>query len=101
MASGRHSTIGRAFSVNHGLHFCHSIVVRYRRSWVIQRLLNFCAEPCVVSVGVSREPSGKATFGGNAGEENTNGIGQGQADAFQCGGGAGFEGVVHPDVEHG
>ena len=48
-----------------------------------------------------RKAGGKAAFLGHAGQQDANGIRQGQTHAFQRGGGAGLHLFVDADMQHG
>ena len=88
-------------SVNHGLDCGHHLVVGDTGTGVIYRLFDLGAEPGVIGVGVGGQTGGHATLGDHAGQEDANGIGQGEANAVEGFGSAGLEAVIDADMEHG
>ena len=72
--------------------------MRNRRCRIIQRLLHLGPEPSVVAVGVGGQAGGHAAFGGDAGQQDADRVGQGQADAVKGGGGFGFQGFVDGEL---
>ena len=59
------------------------IVMGDERGGVVQGFLDSGAEPGAVGRGIGDEAGGEGAFVGDAGEEDADGIGDGQAAAFE------------------